>query len=77
MELFDVPPEGVVSRKMFMDRMVAVFVQRRSLQLTLGDYEVWNRFNLGSRWRSLVHQVITVLSQRDVVRRIARYDCPP
>ena len=40
MELFEMPPDGVVSRKLFIDRMVDVFVQRRSLQLTLGDYEV-------------------------------------
>jgi len=40
MELFEVPPDGVVSRKAFVDRVVVLFVQRRSLQLTLGDYEV-------------------------------------
>ncbi|CAM9507934.1 unnamed protein product, partial [Ectocarpus sp. 4 AP-2014] len=39
MELFEVPPEGVVTRKEFADRTVDIFVQRRSLQLTLGDYE--------------------------------------
>lgn len=41
MELFEVPPDGVVTRKEFVDRIVDIFVQRRSLQLTLGDYEVW------------------------------------
>ncbi len=41
MGLFEVPPDGVVTRKEFVDRVVDVFVQRRSLQLTLGDYEVW------------------------------------
>ncbi|CAM9307567.1 unnamed protein product, partial [Ectocarpus sp. 13 AM-2016] len=40
MELFEVPPDGVVSRKVFVDRVVEIFVQRRSLQLTLADYEV-------------------------------------
>lgn len=40
MELFEVPPDDVVSRKIFVDRIVEIFVQRRSLQLTLGDYEV-------------------------------------
>jgi len=40
MELFEVPPEGVVTRKEFVDRVIDIFVQRRSLQLTLGDYEV-------------------------------------
>ncbi|CAM9124690.1 unnamed protein product, partial [Ectocarpus fasciculatus] len=39
MELFEVPPEGVVTRKEFVDRIIDIFVQRRSLQLTLGDYE--------------------------------------
>ncbi|CAM9685446.1 unnamed protein product, partial [Ectocarpus sp. 6 AP-2014] len=39
MELFEVPPEGVVTRKEFVNRTVDIFVQRRSLQLTLGDYE--------------------------------------
>ncbi|CAM9842180.1 unnamed protein product [Ectocarpus sp. 4 AP-2014] len=39
MELFEVPPDGVVSRKVFVDRVVKIFVQRRSLQLTLADYE--------------------------------------
>lgn len=40
MELFEVPPDGVVTRKEFVDRVVDIFVQRRSLQLTLADYEV-------------------------------------
>lgn len=40
LELFEVPPDGVVTRKEFVDRVVDIFVQRRSLQLTLGDYEV-------------------------------------
>lgn len=40
MELFEVPPDGVVNRKEFVERIVDIFVQRRSLQLTLGDYEV-------------------------------------
>ncbi|CAM9337890.1 unnamed protein product [Scytosiphon promiscuus] len=39
MELFEVPPDGVVNRKEFVERIVDIFVQRRSLQLTLGDYE--------------------------------------
>eukprot|EP00752_Nemacystus_decipiens_P010393 g9262.t1 len=39
MELFEVAPDGVVSRKEFVDRIVDIFVQRRSLQLTLADYE--------------------------------------
>ena len=43
MELFEIPPDGFVTRKVFIDRMVDVFVQRRSLQLTLGDYEVPHR----------------------------------
>ena len=43
MELFEIPPDAVVTRKVFIDRMVDVFVQRRSLQLTLGDYEVPHR----------------------------------
>lgn len=34
------PPDGVVTRKEFVDRIVDIFVQRRSLQLTLADYEV-------------------------------------
>lgn len=40
MELFEVPPDHVVTRKAFVDRIVNIFMQRRSLQLTLGDYEV-------------------------------------
>ena len=40
LDLFEVAPEGQVSRKVFIDRMVDIFVQRKSLQLTLGDYEV-------------------------------------
>lgn len=40
MELFEVPPDDVVSRKIFVDRIVEIFDTRRSLQLTLGDYEV-------------------------------------
>lgn len=40
LELFEVPPDGVVTRKEFVDRIVDIFVQRRSLQLTLADYEV-------------------------------------
>eukprot|EP00903_Cladosiphon_okamuranus_P008455 g8124.t1 len=39
MELFEVPLDGVVTRKEFVDRLVDIFVQRRSLQLTLADYE--------------------------------------
>lgn len=49
MELFEVPPDGVVSRKVFVDRVVEIFVQRRSLQLTLADYEVGVRRHLGYR----------------------------
>lgn len=49
MELFEVPPDGVVSRKVFVDRVVEIFVQRRSLQLTLADYEVGVRRHLGFR----------------------------
>lgn len=40
LELFEVPPDGVVTRKEFVDHVVDIFVQRRSLQLTLADYEV-------------------------------------
>lgn len=40
MGLFEEPRDGCVSRKAFVDHMVTIFVERRSLQLTLADYEV-------------------------------------
>lgn len=40
MELFDQPEDGRVTRKAFAEHMMGIFVKRRSLQLTLGDYKV-------------------------------------
>lgn len=40
MDVFEVSPNETISRKAFINTMVEIFVQRRSLQLTLADYEV-------------------------------------
>lgn len=40
LELFETPPEDAITREDFVHRIIDVFVQRRRLQLTLGDYEV-------------------------------------